>query len=223
MYVIERRADGSKVSRMVNGREEVRAICVESGIRDWYCLSEVERTNATAGAGGPQRAAGSVLNVVLSEEEDGRQEEDLVILGSVQPAGQAGRGFWATNAGAGCMFGLLWAGAGVFGSFCRVFGPDVMVGGYIVGTLGWGIGYAYFLRGWYRSQPWQVVKSVVEVSVKDSNGREKVDRSGRVIVREEERAQAKRIGERLYVRAWKPFREQWVPAEVLGITTEEVT
>lgn len=234
MYVIERRADGSKVARMVDGQEQVQAICVETGIRDWLPLTEVERANAPAGAGGPQSAAAGsggveqgpaqVLTVTLDrEEEQEEQEEGLVVLGAVQPAGQADRGFWATNAGAAAAFFGLWAGAGMVGHFCGYMGPNAMVVGYLVGAAGWIGGYAYFLRGWYRSQKWQIVKAIVEIPVKDKKGRERVDRQGRVIVREEERAVAKRIGGRVYIKAWRPFKEQWVPAEVLGIQSTEVT
>ena len=244
--------EGQVVSRMqeVNGEQQERVLAVdEYGNESWVPPERL--TSNAAATGRPERAAGSVarvlqqgqrpettqgasrgqgriLNVVLQEESSGQQEEEeeeeaFIVLGKVQPAGQAAKGFWATNVGAVAAFFGLWAGAGVLGHYCGYMGPNAMVVGYLVGVIGWIGGYVWFLKGWYRSQPWQIVKAVVEVPSVDSKGRQKVDRQGRVVVREEERAVAKRVGGRVYIKAWRPFREQWVPAEVLGISIEEIS
>ena len=226
--------EGQVVSRMqeVNGEQQERVLAVdEYGNESWVpperLTSHAAATGRPETTQGGSRGQGRILNVVLQEEGSGQrqeeEEEEFIVLGKVQPAGQAAKGFWATNAGAAAAFFGLWAGAGIFGSFCGVFGPDVMVAGYIVGAAGWIGGYVWFLKGWYRSQPWQIVKAVVEVPSLDSKGRQKVDRQGRVVVREEERAVAKRVGGRVYIKAWRPFHEQWVPAEVLGISIEEIS
>lgn len=162
---------------------------------------------------------------LAGERDETRQEgpdEPQEQGGPVMPVAQQSRSFWLTNAGAGCVFVLLWIGASIFGSFCRVFGPDVMIVGYIVGVFGWWIGYFVWLAHcWYPGQPWQVVTATVQVAAKDKKGREKVDRNGRLVVNEEERPVTKQVNGRLYVRAWRPWKETWVLAELLGVREGE--
>lgn len=239
------RREGQIVSRMqeVDGRQEERMLAVdEFGNESWVPAEriseegtgfrravEAQRQPTRLQQAARVQAQQQVIEVELDQEttsenttQQGNGNDRAAGAGAVDTQGQRVPGFWATNAGAGVTFFALWIAAGMLGSFCRVFGPDAMIVGYLVGVVLWWGGYFWYLRWWYRSQPWQVVKATVLVELRDSRGRVRVDRRGRVLTEEQERVVIQELNGRLYVKGWRPFTYKWLKPQELGLTEEEV-
>ena len=249
MYIAILR-ESRRVSRMqeVDGKQQERVLAVdEFGNESWVPadrltgngpLVQTPEKQPTA----LQQAAKVKKQVKVRQKQRQTTPDNTTTQGNdnsndwaaaIDSHGQKVPGFFATNAGAGCTFFALWIAAGMLGGFCRVFGPNVMIAGYIVGVVLWWGGYlGVYLPWWYRSQPWTAVKSTVEVPVRDKKGREKVDRNGRVVTEEKERvviqehkvvdpASLKTISQ-LYVKAWRPFVYKWVKPGEVSLTEAEV-
>ena len=224
------RREGQLVTRMQEvggGRQEERVLTVdEFGNESWV---PPERLTGNGEAAAQQEVLDVEVEALDVEvEEPPRTAPENGTAEAVDAQGGKVPSFFLTTAGAGCAFGLLWIAGSMVGGFFTVLShlgvvsPDIMVGSYIAGALGWFGSYLFiYLPWWYKAQPFVPAKSIVLVPSRDRRGRVQVDRRGRVVTEEQERLVTKEVRGEVFVKAWRPFNYTWLRPSDLGLTEEE--